>query len=122
MTDGPRFFDYVRCSMDVGHLTNLTLETESLRSAMDRYWVSPAGQLFVMNCDGTHDFLIITESDPGYDYKYNWRNLDIVPNGCHGSVSPVYFTGTMDLTASVLDNVQGEQHLTLVFTDGQCTS
>ena len=122
MTDCPRFFDYVRCSMDIGHLTNLTLETESLRSAMDRYWVSPAGQLFVINCDGTHDFFIITESDPGYDYEYDWRNLDIVPNGAHGVVAPVYFTGTLDLKVSPLDKVLGPTTCALVFTDGQCDS
>ena len=118
----PRYFDYVRCSMDIGNLTDLTLETDSLRTKMERYWVSPNGQLFVIDYNGTHDFLILGEDDPEYDHKYSWRNYDVIPNGSHGVVAPVDFTGPLHLKVARYDQVKGPRHCTLVFNSGQCDS
>ena len=54
-------FDYVRCSMDIGCLTDVTCETLSLGGNMMRYWISPAGQLFIIDYEGTHDFVAVDD-------------------------------------------------------------
>ena len=114
-------FDYVRCSMDIGQLTNVTCETRSLGGNCSRYWISPAGELFVIDYEGTHDFVIITEDDPEYDRQFPWRNTDIQKNGLHGSVSPVNFSGYLDLEPNWLLNPDLEHDWKmLVFRDGLC--
>ena len=114
-------FDYVRCSMDIGCLTDVTCETLSLGGNMMRYWISPAGQLFIIDYEGTHDFVIITETSPEYDHKYAWRNTSIKPNGAHGVVAPVAFTGVLDLAPNPsLQPDMNWEFRTLVFEDGLC--
>ena len=118
---GPQLFDYIRCSMDIGFLTNVTCETPCLGGQMMRYWVSPVGQLFVIDYEGTHDFVIVSETSPDYDHQYHWRNTSIKPNGCRGVVAPVDFTGNITLAPN--PNLQPEmdwQFANLVFVDGMC--
>ena len=118
---GPRLFDYVRCSMDIGVLTDVTCETTCLGSNMARYWVSPAGELFVIDYEGTHDFVIVTETDPEYDAEHSWRNTSIEPNGAHGSVAPVNFTGVVNIAPDPsLQPEIGWEFRSLVFKDGLC--
>lgn len=116
-----KFFDYVRCSMDIGVLTDVTCETDSLGGNMERYWISPAGQLFVIDYEGTHDFVIITETSPEYDAQHPWRNTDIKPNGAHGVVAPVAFSGTLAIAPNpVLQPEFDWEFKALVFEDGLC--
>ena len=118
---GARMFDYVRVSANIGPLTNVQCETESLGCKLCRYWVSPAGQLFVIDYEGTHDFVLITESDPEYDHQFPWRNTDVVKNGCHGAVAPVSFTGALYLKPAAGWD-KGQHYHTLYFQEGLCDS
>ena len=122
LTPEPKMlFDYVRCSMDIGVLTDVTCETVSLGGNMGRYWVSPAGQLFFIDYEGTHDFVIITESSPEYDHQYTWRNTSVKPNGSHGAVAPVAFTGTLYIAPNrVLQPEFQWEYRVLDFEDGLC--
>ena len=114
-------FDYVRCSMDIGVLTDVTCEALSLGGGMERYWVSPAGQLFVIDYEGTHDFVIVTETSPEYDRQYPWRNTSIKPNGAHGVVAPVNFTGVICIEPNRVTQPEFEwEYKALTFESGLC--
>ena len=89
-------YDYVKSSYDLGEgFTNVELQTKSLQEYggfFDTYWIDPAGHLYVVDYFGTQD--VITSEDDGREI---WP-FEYVPNGNHGSVSPVYWTGRLDLT------------------------
>lgn len=120
-SDKKPLFDYVRCSMDIGVLTDVTCETSCLGGQMRRYWVSPIGQLFVIDYEGTHDFIIVTETSPEYDEKYPWRNTSIEPNGSNGVVAPVNFTGVLYIEPDrVLRPELNWEYRALTFENGLC--
>lgn len=114
------YFDYIRVSADIGELKDVQCETQSLSNTGSRFWVSPAGELFVVDYEGTHDFVILTETDPEYDHQYSWRNYDIVKNGAHGVVSPVDFTGVIDFRAAMPDPDEDMIYGALYFERGIC--
>lgn len=114
-------FDYVRCSMDIGVLTDVTCETISLGGNMGRYWIDPSGRLFQIDYEGTHDFVIITESSPEYDHQYSWRNTSVKPNGSRGAVAPVLFTGVLYLSPNrQLQPEYGWEYRVMDFKAGVC--
>ena len=86
-------FDTLRSSYDIGPgFWDKELQTKDLGSFMAHYWIDPAGRLFRINYDGTHDWDI--------NPAFGW---DAVPNGNHGKVSPVIFTGEIEVYPSKWD-------------------
>ena len=61
---------------------------------MSVYWLDPAGQFWVLNCDGTHDFC----EDHNDPLKFKW-----VKNGNHGKCSPFLYNGTITVYPEVWD-------------------
>ena len=57
----------------------------------DRYWISPAGQLFEIDYSGTQDF-VITENDTSIQSLFKTK-----PNGNHGRVRPVFAFKVIEL-------------------------
>ena len=53
---------------------------------MMTYWIDPAGHLFEIDYSGTQDFEL--------NGAVGWN---VVPNGTHGKVRPVYITTTIEV-------------------------
>ena len=87
-------YDYVYSSYDLGKgFTCTELQTKSLQEFggyFDTYWIDPAGHLYVVDYFGTQD---VISKDNGEVWPFEY-----IPNGNHGSVSPVYWTGRLELT------------------------
>jgi len=73
-------FDTIRSSYDLGPGFHKDLQTKDLECMMHNYWITPAGQLYEIDYSYTQSFV------GGGDRLYQ-------PNGNHGRVTPVYFTG-----------------------------
>jgi len=96
-------FDYVRSSYDLGEgFTNVELQTKSFQEDydgfFDQYWIDPKGRLFQVLYDGTQD---LVDDSNGGRWPLTW-----VPNGNHGKVLPIYWTGTLRLV-----NKDGEKNI-----------
>lgn len=89
-------FDYVRSSYNLGEeFTDRELQTKEIEKyiggTMSHYWIDPAGQLFVTDYRDTHD--LVENPQPALDEPKWWNPpFKYVPNGNHGTVSPVYLT------------------------------
>jgi hypothetical protein len=49
---------------------------------MSQYWISPDGQLYLIDYSHTADFVELKEGDEGYEralFNFRW-----IPNGTHG--------------------------------------
>ena len=89
-------FDYFRSSYDLGEqFTNTRLQTkdieEDIGGTMSQYWLSPDGQLYLIDYSHTADFVELKEGDDGYS-EVGFFNFIWVPNGNHGKVRPWYVT------------------------------
>ena len=89
-------FDYFRSSYELGeHFTNTLLHTkdieEGIGGTMSQYWLSPSGQLHLIDYSHTADFVELKEGDEGYS-EVGLFNLQWIPNGTHGKVRPRYIT------------------------------
>ena len=85
--------DYFRSSYDLGeHFTNTRCWTKDIDNTMTDYWLSPSGQLYIIDYSHTADFVELKEGDEGYDDKMPLLNFRWIPNGNHGKVSPLYLT------------------------------
>jgi hypothetical protein len=89
-------FDYVRSSYELGeHFTNTRCHTKDIEDGyggtMSDFWLSPSGQLYLIDYSHTADFVELKEGDEGYSevglFNFRW-----IPNGTHGKVSPFYLT------------------------------
>jgi len=86
-------FDLFHSSYNLGgYFTNTRCHTKSIDNSMSNYWLSPSGQLHVIDYCRTADFVELKKGDDGYDDKRKFLNFVWVPNGNHGKVSPVYLT------------------------------
>jgi len=86
-------FDYVRSSYDLGeHFTNTRCQTKDIDNTMTDYWLSPSGQLYIIDYSHTADFVELKEGDEGYNAEVPLFNFQWIPNGNHGKVSPLYLT------------------------------
>ena len=88
-------FDYFRSSYDLGEsFTNVLCHTKDIEKGiggtMSQYWLSPDGQLYLIDYSHTADFVELKEGDEGYTEKYSWTNFKWIPNGKHGRVRPMY--------------------------------
>ena len=55
---------------------------------LSQYWISPEGQLYLIDYSHTADFVELQEGDDGYDEKRGFLNFRWIPNGTHGKVRP----------------------------------
>jgi hypothetical protein len=84
-------FDIVRSSYPLDEEfmgINQTKEIEDgYGGTMSTYWISPNGQLYLIDYSNTADFVQLKEGDEGYDdialFNSRW-----IPNGTHGRVRP----------------------------------
>ena len=86
-------FDYVRSSYYfgenfLGNCQTKDIEECGLGGTMSQYWISPDGQLYLIDYSHTADFVELKEGDDGYDDKLAFLNFRWVPNGTHGKVRP----------------------------------
>lgn len=85
-------FDYMRSSYPLGKEFEGVCHTkdieEGLGGTMSNYWISPDGQLYLIDYSHTADFVELKEGDEGYSerplFNFKW-----IPNGNHGKVTPV---------------------------------
>jgi len=85
-------FDYFRSSYDLGEsFTNVPCHTkdieEGIGGTMSQYWLSPNGQLYLIDYSETADFVELKEGDEGYA-ELALLNFRWIPNGNHGKVRP----------------------------------
>ena len=78
-------FDYVRCSKDIGELTDVECQTKDIDpwggGTMTFYWIDPAGAIWYSDYTGISDFVEV--DDPNLP---EWRKYKAIPNGTHGKV------------------------------------
>jgi len=89
-------FDYFRSSYDLGdQFTDIVCQTKDIEDGiggtMSDYWLSPSGELYIIDYGHTADFVELKEGDEGYSEK-GFLNFRWVPNGIHGKVSPYLLT------------------------------
>jgi hypothetical protein len=102
-------FDTIRSSYPIGeHLTDVELQTKSLYNSMEDYYIDPAGQLFIVDYNGVSDWEP-DDSKRFFPYKR-------VPNGNHGKVTPVIFTGGVEVHTASGD---GRYETTILFLKGK---
>ena len=85
-------FDYVRSSYPLGEYFSGNCHTKDIEDGiggtMSQYWISPDGQLYLIDYSHTADFVELKEGDEGYSDKMALLNFRWVPNGTHGKVRP----------------------------------
>ena len=87
-------FDYIRSSYNLEpQFTNTVLHTkdieEGIGGTMSQYWISPDGQLYLIDYSHTADFVELKEGDEGYqEGRLSMLNFQWIPNGNHGKVRP----------------------------------
>ena len=85
-------FDYLRSSYPLGEHFSGNCQTKDIEEygiggTMSQYWISPDGQLYLIDYSYTADFVELKEGDEGYS-KHGFLNFQWVPNGTHGKVRP----------------------------------
>jgi len=89
-------FDYLRSSYPLGENFSGNCQTkdieEGIGGTMSQYWISPEGQLYLIDYSHTADFVELKEGDDGYNEKRLWTNFKWIPNGNHGRVRPCSIT------------------------------
>jgi len=86
-------FDYVRSSYYLGEHFSGNCQTKDIEEygiggTMSQYWISPDGQLYLIDYSHTADFVELKEGDDGYNDKLALLNFRWIPNGTHGKVRP----------------------------------
>jgi hypothetical protein len=105
-------FDEVYSSYDLGeNLTNEKLQTKDLACCMEDYWISPAGELFVVDYVGTAEWV------PDPDSTRTFWPYKSVPTGEHGRVIPFLHTGDVRLYRGI--GVDGFAEITVTFLQGK---
>ncbi len=82
-------YDNIRNNYDIGPgFNNRILQTKNICTTpmMRNFWIDPAGQLWEINCDGTHDFC----EGANNTFGFGW-----IRNGNHGRCSPVYLSSSI---------------------------
>jgi len=83
-------FDTIHCSYDLGPgFHNKTLQTKDISSTMSEFWLSPNGELYLIDYSGTQDF-VLGDQPPFHK-----------PNGCRGRVVATEFHGRIEVYPEV---------------------
>lgn len=90
-------FDYLRSSYDLGEsFTDICCQTKDIddfgSGTMTQYWLSPDGQLYLIDYSHTADFVELKEGDEVYTEKNSWTNFQWIRNGERGKVRPYSLT------------------------------
>ena len=89
-------FDYVRSSYFLGENFSGQCQTKDIEygigGTMSQYWISPNGQLCLIDYSQTADFVELKEGDDGYNDKLALLNFRWIPNGTHGKVHALSLT------------------------------
>jgi hypothetical protein len=89
-------FDYVRSSYYFDEHFSVNCQTKDIEDGiggtMSQYWISPDGQLYIVDYTRTADFVELKEGDEGYNDKLALLNFRWIPNGTHGKVRPCNIT------------------------------
>ena len=84
-------FDLVRSSYPLGENFSGQCHTKDIEEGYDgtmsQYWISPDGQLYLIDYSHTADFVELKEGDEGYS-EMALLNFRWIPNGTHGKVRP----------------------------------
>ena len=82
-------FDYLRSSYYFGEDFKGQCQTKDIEDGiggtMSQYWISPDGQLYLVDYSHTADFVELQEGDEPEKKFFNFR---WIPNGTHGKVRP----------------------------------
>jgi len=89
-------FDYVRSSYFLseeffGNCQTKDIE-DGIGGTMSQFWISPDGQLYLIDYSHTADFVELQEGDDGCNDKLVFLNFQWIPNGTHGKVRPCDIT------------------------------
>ena len=82
-------FDCVKCSSDIGALTNEDCQTKDMDTwggTMSFYWVDPAGALWTTDYQGTAAIEYVDNGDSP------WEKVSITPTGQRGRLTRAYTT------------------------------
>ena len=88
-------FDDVKCSYNIGELTNVSCQTKDMDpfgGTMSFYWVDPTGALWTTDYLGTSSIEIVE----GENLK-PWEKLKYIPTGVHGRVTRVWITDYVEI-------------------------
>jgi len=92
---------------------------EGYGGTMSQYWISPEGQLYLIDYSHTADFVELQEGDEGYEPEKKIFNFRWIPNGTHGRVRPWNITKTIKIYP---ENWKGEwsdwPEVTILFENG----
>lgn len=83
-------FDEIKCSANIGELTNAECQTKDIDNVMSFFWVDPLGQLWSTDYSGTQD-IHYHKDKPFYGL------IDYRPNGNKGKVYRVYLTDYVNI-------------------------
>ena len=120
-------FDYVRNSykplgehfLGVNHTKDIE---EGYGGTMSQYWISPEGQLYLIDYSHTADFVELQEGDPGYEPEKKFLNFVWIPNGNKGKVRPWDFTKYIEIHHEKFDGAwEDYPRLRLHFKSGRLT-
>ena len=85
-------FDLVRSSYPLGEDFSGNCHTKEIEDGYDgtmsQYWISPDGQLYLIDYSQTADFVELKEGDDGYEPEKKFLNFVWIPNGTRGKVRP----------------------------------
>lgn len=109
-----KMFDTVISSYDFGPSFHVC-QTKSLSNLMDTYWISPLGEIYSINYDGTQSFEYELDNDTSL-----CKNVKLVSNGTHGKVRPFKFYGMIEIYPEKWDSQWTPYpRLTLYIEDGK---
>ena len=102
-------FDYVKCSYNIGELTNVECQTKDIDSCeggtMSFYWIDPTGRLWTTDCTGCSSIeYTVGTTEP-------WKRIKYVPTGVHGTVYSLDISRKIELY-NVTCQADGYQELT----------
>ena len=120
-------FDYFRSSYDLDEaFTDTCCHTKDIEDGiggtMTQYWLSPDGQLFLVDYSHTADFVQLKEGDDGFhiEPKLHFFNYQWIPNGEHGRVRPTSLTKYITVYPEQFDGEWDEwPECRLHFKDGK---
>ena len=117
-------FDYVRSSYYFGEHFSGNCQTkdieDGIRGTMSQYWISPDGQLYLVDYSHTADFVELKEGDDGYEPEKKIFNFRWIPNGTHGKVRPCNITKYVVIYPEKWEGIWGDwPECRIHFKDGK---
>jgi len=89
-------FDFIRSSYYFDEHFSGNCQTKDIEDdisgTLSQYWISPDGQLYIVDYARTADFVELKEGDDGYNDKLAFLNFRWIPNGTHGKVRPYFIS------------------------------